>query len=622
MREFVCKKLKALDGYWRVDGVGQVRTRGSHGVSCDVHFQRLFPQYVENPLESPYRNQAGTSTNHRLTVHVATLSHFKVGTIWRHGKLYREAPLLDFAVDVDIRHCQYVRLSEEVMLGSHTVSTVLNESYYKLFKNRAALKDCYYAIAPVVNNLRIKWIVIPASELLRFYYGPSSPMLTSVVRGKLGDYISLDSKESYLEGEEVFLRNRQSLRKLEAFMLGRLIASPFAMSEARHIHDYLATRSANLASHGGLSPTALTLHARFPFNDQTMLVVRGKRIKVIECGNDKDDQWGILAMEIAKCSHDFGFERLTQIRDHTIPAAKGSAKGRRGPPSMLQPISDEEDELETTDTAPNARLPRLAERTIASPFTDMPHIKFLYQRAGDGAMGTMPRPVEEIEVSALSMSDGTNAQSSRNILGTDTFHYQLDHTSRDLGIFLKMLTHMRVLEDATRWTIATKALSKSVIFEGEHLVSFPLRMGPRRRWHLIQDGDDTRARHIVLVEIVLPDGRRCYLLEMELRPADDGQCTLLLHSQTFHEIEESAFIILFRLTAIQRRWISLDSKWDEQQGAEAEAARKFLKTYAAYRFGHPHVEPDAGGKDAKRSINPEHWAKYLAEKITQKLFPH
>ena len=348
-KEFIYKRLKPLDGYWRVDGIGKVRNRGSHGVSCHVHFQSIISRYVENSTESPYSNQAGTFLQFPLSVHIATLSHFKIGSIWKHGKLYREAPSLNSGFDIDLRHCEYVRLNQEVKLGDHTVATVLNESYFKLFpdRNRKALKDAYYAIAPVLNNLRTKWIVIPASELLRFYYGPSSPMLSSVVSGKIGNYISLDPSESYLEDTEVFLRNRQRLKKLEAYMLGRLIASPVAMSEARHIHDYLMTRSANLASHAGIDVTDLTLHVRFPFQDQTQLMVRGKRVKIIDTGNDNDDQWGVFAMEIVKCSHSLGFEGLTQVRDQTAPTAPGRGKGRRGPPSALQPTFENEDELET-----------------------------------------------------------------------------------------------------------------------------------------------------------------------------------------------------------------------------------------------------------------------------------
>lgn len=619
MNEFIYQKLKRLDGYWRVDGVGGIRNSGAYGVSCDVRFQRLLPQYVENDTEDLSRNHAGMGIVHPLTVHVATLSRFKVGTVWVHGKFHRGAPSLKQGLNVDLRHCQYVRLGEAITLGEHTLGTILSERNYKFSDNRVPLKDSFYAVAPVVNNVHTKWIVIPVCELLRFYYGPSSPMLTSVVRGKLDDYVSLDRRESYLEGTNLVLRNRQRLTKLEALTLGRLIASSTAMSEARHIHKHLGAQSANRANRAGPPPAALTLHARFPFNDKTMLTVCGKRIKLIEGKGGKEDQWGVFAMEIVTCSHTLGFDELTQVRHKTAPAASGTGIGKLGRPSALQPTNDEYDELETTDAPPNTGLPRLAERTIVRPFTAASRIKFHYERAGAGRMGTLPGQVDEIAVKALSMGEGTNAQSSRNILGTDTYQYELNHTSRDLGIFLKMLTHLQEQKKKDGWTIRTKQLSTSIRFGDEYLASFPSDIGPRRSSHLIQNGKTTRPRHIALVEICFRNGGKCYLLEMEVKRADDHQCTLFLHSKRFEEISESDFETLFKLTAIQRRWISNESIWKEDQETEREDAANFLATHTTYRFLHPHAKPESEEENAPRVINPKHWAEELIKKMDEKL---
>ncbi len=221
MAQFISKRLRKLPGIWRMDGVAEVTNRGHSGNSCYVHFSQIY----ESKIKSPYEWDARTPNSATLSCHIATLSEYRVGTIWKDGKLYSNPPQVDGSYTLDIRNCRYVKLWDTVDLSKLTVKSFLDESQMHYGPLREHLSRTYYAIVPVLNNVRIGWVIIPASELLRFYFGPSSRVLASTVKGSLSDYISFDPSLSYLAGHEVVLRNRNRLTRLEAIMFGRLAAT-------------------------------------------------------------------------------------------------------------------------------------------------------------------------------------------------------------------------------------------------------------------------------------------------------------------------------------------------------------------------------------------------------------
>lgn len=621
MTQFISERLNKRPGIWRVDGVAGVTNRGHSGNSCYVHFSQI----DDTKIKAPYEPNARTTYSATLSCHVATLTEFRVGTIWKEGKLYANAEQVPGTFTLDVAKCRYAQLGDSIDLSGMKVQSFLDEKQMRYGALREQLARAFYAIVPVIGSVRVKWLITPASELLRFYYGPSSRVLSSIVRGSLDEFISFDESRSYLAGNEAVLFNHCRLTRLEAMLFARLIASPYALHEARHIHQHISTKNANRwHSHNFDEDIRPTLLARFPFRDLTSLAVLGKEIFVSGINEEKKhvSQRAVYAMQIVKCSHSLGYSKIIQRTEETVPKSPVTGDGGRRNPSPLEPKFDPENPPQVVEEQPNAKIRRLVTRSAENPFSAYSEITFSFLKDGDGLPSKKPSSLgskEEIEINALSMGDGSNAGAASNIGGLDSYQYLISHEGRDIGVFLDMLKHLQDLEEARGWHIRLTGLSQPIIVAGTVLTSFPQYIGPKRSWHLTQDGAIQRPRHIAVAEITLPNQGICYLLEMELGAGKGAQCTLLLHSPEFSIIPDKQFDLLFRLTAMQNRWIGPNNKWGPKQGAEEQKAKEFFSLYVAHPIYHPHVEKLTDVNKSSRSINPLHWAKSLVRVLHEKM---
>jgi hypothetical protein len=147
-------------------------------------------------------------------------------------------------------------------------------------------------------------------------------------------------------------------------------------------------------------------------------------------------------------------------------------------------------------------------------------------------------------------------------------------------------------------------------------------VGKRRTWHKIVDSTgNARPRQVVVAEICQAGQEQYYyLLEMELKPGESGQCTVLLYTANFAPLDEKIFGDLLLLTAIQNRWPDRHNKWKEAK--DAARAKSFFANVHIDRINHPPV-PRAKRDDKlsadSPSLNPKLWGQVLLEKIAELL---
>lgn len=99
---------------------------------------------------------------------------------------------------------------------------------------------------------------------------------------------------------------------------------------------------------------------------------------------------------------------------------------------------------------------------------------------------------------------------------------------------------------------------------------------------------------------------------MELQPDDSKQCTIIIKTKNGEKLDEDAFNKLLKLSALQRRWLSPNHKWEDPE--HKLAASKLLTAIDIYRLNHPKASKQNNTLRSSPHIDPDKWSDYLIEK--------
>ena len=596
MTKFISKKLKNRTGVWRVDGVSKVSDNGRLGVGVTVQFSGI----RDSEIHDPYRGLALTGEQFALPTHSSRLTEYKVGSIWKDGELAHSPPLHEHLLTIDVSQCRIVELDKMVKIEGRLIDSVIPENQFRLGNNRVFLAKSRYALVPVLNSTLTNWLIIPCSELLRFYYGVSSRLLSSTLRGRLDEYVSWE--ESSFEDGQVILRVKQRLSRKEAAVLSRAVASAEAKTAMFGIHKHLAAIRANNGSLNENDKKILIINAGFPFSDQTTLTVAGKAMKLAGAVfGEKNNQWGFLAMQILRCPHSFGFYAAPKIvSDEPFQDGSPTQGGAPVVPCQYPFIEEPKEELEIVDTPANARLKRLSILNFTNQFGAMDNMRFQHIRPSCGKGPIKTGGDTGVPIDALSFSEGSYSEEAKKILGAGTFQHQVVQIDRDLTLFLQMIRCMRTQVQVAplHWLITTRPLFDSLVDETgkDRIATFPACSGKGRTWHkIVGTNGETRPRQVIIAEFHAKVPGYFYLLEMELKAGQAaGQCTILLHSNNLAQIENKHFETLLNLTTIQNRWIAPQNKWKNLR--DSKNAKEFFSEFRMHRINHPHIPRKKNGR--------------------------
>ncbi|PPK75924.1 hypothetical protein B0F87_10411 [Methylobacter tundripaludum] len=613
MATFSYARLARHPGIWRVDGIGPVRSNGRLGIHTTVYFSGL----SESSLNYPYKKTSLNGTSLALPIHVASLCEFKVGTVWREGKRVLGPEPISTWYQVDVSRVRLVSLGEAITINEHQISTVLPDLYFCLGSNRAQLAQTLYAIVPVLADWMTHWLIVPASELLRFYVGVSSPLLSDTLQGRLDNYISWD--KSQLQEGAVTLHVKKRLTRKEAVVLGRAVASEYAKTTLFSVHQHLASVQAGNVLLNSDRKRQLIIKANFPFADSTQLYVAGKRMPLTS--SDGKEDWAVFAMEILTCSHPYNFSILRINSEELLNCTGQTIAGDGGTqwPHHIPMFDQGQDELELTDELADKRLTPLVIRNHSNQFNALSDIKIEYHILAIGQMSRRNSKNTSVSVEAWTLNDGSYSQDAQGNQGVSEQQHHVEQINRDLAVFLSMLQFLRVKVQTLGWRIITRNNKGGLSQNGELIAVFPEKIGKCRTWHrmLIESEGSTRPRQVVWAEINLGnDERYLYLLEMELKSGENGQCTILLYLNDFSRLDDETFTELLILTAIQNRWTDQHNKWKNKHQRRAEM---LFKKIIMYRLNHPPVPKIKQFDKEKTQLNPKLWSNILLEKITELL---
>ncbi|MDT4811698.1 hypothetical protein FQZ97_446420 [compost metagenome] len=591
MDQYKAGPLKKLKGFWRVDGVSQV-AESEKGLKVRMVLSRLKDDFAD-----PYRIDARLGTPPKtLTLHPKWLCILTIGSVWHSGKFHsKPEPLNELLTIETTQGCNYpyqraVKLNDAWTKAGIAAADFLPKDNYE------DLYATLYTLVRIIDHPVYKWMVVPASELLRFYMGVSGRLLTAVMRGETGEFLKWPSREPHQSNRgKINLYEIKQLRRLEIEVLGRALASPTFKEEMFAVNKRI-TKIRATNSLGG-PQSALAIDVNFPFKGVTNLSVSGQPMQL---ANDQ----AIFAMEIHHCTFPLEFSSLTV---HGAGSTKTEG-GEAGTQNTHQHYvvadhdpDDEDDEIDDIDTDATLQHRELAQS--ASPFAGSSEVNIDYDRANKERPGSGSSSPTDTPSNGLGMGDGDYKSSSKGILCVDEFKTPEHLTSSKLLEFLEMIEEFRNKTRPQGWIATSIEINGEIPIKvkrkesdqhekdddnaKEKITSFP-PLDKRRKWNLVTSTDGVRARQLACIEVSssVRSGRFFYILEIELKDEETGQCTAIIRGRNYQQLTPTEINKLLKLTCYLGRWPDLiTDKWDKK--GHRSLAAEVSQTIIVSKLIHP-----------------------------------
>ncbi len=609
------KRLTKYPGIWRVDGIGEVFPFEKSRPHLTVHFSGI----KEDATSSPYHKDALNNKYLHFKAHPASITHFTVGSLWEKGKSIYIPETIGKRYKIDASRMKLFRLTDELWIKNQKLNTILPERFFMLGKNRKELANTFYALVPTVDNKLTQWLIIPASELFRFYVGTSYLLMSNAFSGTLRNLI--DIKKCVYAADGPVLYRKRYIPRDDYLALFRYLSSECGKKALTCTHKHLSAVHANNASPDG-DTRPLAIKACFPFDGYTTLTIAGKNIPLTPKDNEGKQEWAVFTMEIQHCNHPPDFTNpLVKDTYKTNKIITGS-KPTKNHGSDDIPTRDEDDDPLIEDKPADKRIRRLAIHQYSDRFSAMRYLTF--PRQHEYQEKDAPNITNHTDATdTLSTEEGSYSKDAEGNTGISSTDINLPDMSRSLTHFIEAMEHLKELIHTKKWTITTRRLSDSIVLKNVSISLFPLMESKRYTWHFINDNGTNRPRQVVIVEICLKkDKEYLYLLEMELKPNESGQCTALTYNNDLSNMKNTDFENLLELTTANNRWPLKNVHWKNDN--HRFKAILFFKSKDVRRIGHPRptkktTDQDSAENNIFERTKPKKWAEMLLDKIKEEI---
>lgn len=326
-------------GLWRLDWFGDLafpnRAIRRTQPSLLLHLSRVLcggfrddPSVLLSPdSTSPARFQR------KVWVSSGTLPLLRIGDLWRNGRLEAQPDYeLECFDDLLIDDTSVTLVKAGLNLAEQGFLLPLSEHPWHV--------QCTHSYCVMVSLPGNRRLIIPCIELIRFYFGSSSSLITKLFSPPLERKALYSNAQFDKRAGRLTLELAERVPGSSAADLGRLHLEPLAWRVALHVGT-----SALKAS---LANQQVYPQAFFPFEGLTDLVAAGKWLSFGGAGRAT-----FIVYNLRSCSHPFPFRSLQyKVNDAhrramlvggAGPAAEGQSQRRAGasdPPS--QPIVEQD----------------------------------------------------------------------------------------------------------------------------------------------------------------------------------------------------------------------------------------------------------------------------------------
>ncbi|MBM97088.1 MAG: hypothetical protein CMI09_14720 [Oceanospirillaceae bacterium] len=533
--------------YWRVDWVGALLPNPE--VTTEPHVQIVISPFLSDPhsLRPDGLSSVRVTDLSRqkvIKVGIGQLPLFDIGSVWLNGLhqgIY--SGVVEEFRDLDINGRTVRNISA---IHKDAGVNVIPYSHYRLGKAGAGswIVAIEYGGDPY-------GILIPAMELIRFYYAVSSNLAHAIFSGALQhspDSIISTDRTWYQESDNrVCLGLRQHVTDEEGWIIARILQSKEAAQSCRKIYDSFIKNA--------LNKDFVHVQSDFPFCGKTNLIARIKRIP----GSGKG-QWRRLVLGLEYCSAPMPYSELTVIRDNDgsganpesdIPNEQKTPYSRGGSPSVPNNVSGK-DLQSTQDT--NAALSDVVLKLTSLRFSVLEGRKpdKPTKDQCDYRSGGLSR--KQFEVDALGTGLGGYSEVQKRIQRVNTAPGESRNRRKgagaDFGLFV----------EAIQCLAKNPGVVARVRDLGTKLSEMPLvKASQYFQWGYLDSSTKTRRR--VIVADVVVSGQCYSLIEFEQR--HNQKCTVcMVVSGNKLLSNKDLYHLLFQCSINKGIWNNIDSKYE------------------------------------------------------------
>lgn len=301
-------------------------------------------------------------------------------------------------------------------------------------------------------------LVIPCMELIRFYFGSSSSLLTKLFLPPLARDSLYEKAALNIRSGQLMLALAEKMSGASAADIGRLHLDPLAWRAAAHVGASILKAS---VANQAIYPQAL-----FPFEGKTNLVASGKWLSFAD-----QPRATFLVYNLRSCAHPFPFSSLRY-------EVKG---GRPRPPSFegattnssLYPAraaaKDANDQPIVEHDASNNLAPRTRTYRIEPRFPDLIPKSIWKNRTISRESQTTRRASEATPVESVALGDPGSERRTRPLdialLATPDFWKNqlipefLHDTVAQLGLLRGLNVELLTESDGDGWTVPISILA-------------------------------------------------------------------------------------------------------------------------------------------------------------------
>lgn len=499
------KDISRPGSTWRLNWFGGIERDPE--VATEYKLQIVLTKLKDNVKGAWHTEGAVEQDTLRMVpIGVGQLPLLRMGSLWRDGKLEMLRSGIEQVFDLDI----------PPGLPNYYIATdKLGLSGLIPFRDHRLMgfgKNTKCIVLP--HNGDPAGIIIPAIELIRFYYANSTRLSKAIFDG---DFIHspssiYDPEYTGLDGKLAVVCRRQDVSDDDCWTIARILNSHAAFDGARRVNDSMIRDFAN------------TRHANpesaFPFSGKTRIKALCKKVGYAPA------RW--LVLSLVSCSAPFPYENLQVMADNDgrqathdtdipdqakIPINRQSADNEQEiKPLQLQSVKEPDSKalpkrLELSGDCFQALLGKKIKK----------HDKELCSyKAGELAPIVAPTPDVSGTANGSRPDDGVGK--------AELVRTQSDALPPSYGLLVELVQELN-----TRPGISSRLLS---LQDGPGLIKAK-RTAPagRRQWAYI-DYRHRQLRHFMFLEI-LTGAEYYYLVEIERRPnaSGDKYCAEIFYSE-------------------------------------------------------------------------------------------
>ncbi len=501
--------------FYRLDYVGAVNRHQDSFLNLyniQAHFTPLLPDFPRSNkiFNSPSVDKSLKKIPSMFIV--GDLLKLKPGSVWRDGVCVWEPTRSDseiISLDLEKTPVTYKQL-KNLTLDSHALPH--------------GVMDMNMWVACIEYKGDPEGVIVPAMELIRFYFANSSKFTHAIFNRGAHDLNTLVNVGECWYFDSVKLARvmlRKDYRDDDGPIIARILQDDNALKAARRVWDSMYEAHTKHSHYTFFYPEAY-----FPFVGTTKLSFFGKPVKNANPNADGSDRWHKFVHAILGCTASFGFDvlSLTRENDNSKGAVDNPDVKERNAPHKPRATIQDGAQIDITQR-PDANVERELIPMEAGRFAALDAIELIkeekYQQKTKNLKKTSLVPKND-PYTSLSTGLESYAQDA-NTAG-------IDYTSPN-GMQRKQSTPRKAAIDASlrntvtmlNGLVSQHGAVVTSLFQGSDVAIDGIALGefllkktttPVRRLHWSKYDDGARRLLAVKIEI---DGKVRYLFDFERR---------------------------------------------------------------------------------------------------------